>query len=201
MPEVNESSARARLLDATEDMLREVGMSGAGIKEIVARSAAPIGSLYHYFPGGKTQLVSESLRMHAVKIQRLMKHFFDEKRTAAEALLALFNTAAEGFERGGATKGCALGAVTLDLTPLDKEIRDVCHQAFDDWIAKIAPQLPFSDKRSQRLFAVVVVATLEGAFILARATRSGEPFRQVGKVLSAMVGMNGSHRTVKKSRK
>ena len=165
-------------------------MACAGIKEIVARSEAPIGSLYHYFPGGKTQIVTESLRMHANKIPRLTECFFTGERDAGAALRALFNAAAEGFESGGANKGCALGAVTLDLTLPDKEIREVCRQAFDHWIAQIAAKLPFSDKRSRRSFAVTVVAALEGAFILARATQSGEPFRDVGEWLAAIVSAN-----------
>ncbi len=169
-------------------------MAGAGIKEIVARSEAPIGSLYHYFPGGKTQLVTESLRIHAAKLPRLMEHFFDGKKTAAAALRALFDTAADGFERGGANKGCALGAVTLDLTVSDKAIRVVCRQAFDDWVATIAAHLPLLDDRSRHSFAVLVVAALEGAFILARAARSGQPFRDAGEWLAATVSANDRRR-------
>ncbi len=194
MPDVGPASARARLLQATEEMLRETGMAGAGIKEIVARSEAPIGSLYHYFPGGKTQLVTESLRIHAAKLPRLMEHFFDGKKTAAAALRALFDTAADGFERGGANKGCALGAVTLDLTVSDKAIRVVCRQAFDDWVATIAAHLPLLDDRSRHSFAVLVVAALEGAFILARAAQSGQPFRDAGDWLAATVSANDRRR-------
>ena len=46
------TTPRDRLLRATETMLREAGMAGTGIKDVVKRSGAPIGSLYHYFPGG-----------------------------------------------------------------------------------------------------------------------------------------------------
>ena len=194
MPAVRPASARARLLQATEDMLRETGMAGAGIKEIVARSRAPIGSLYHYFPGGKTQLVTESLRIHAARLPPLMAHFFDGRKPAAAALRALFETAAEGFERGGANKGCALGAVTLDLAVSDKDIRVVCREAFDEWIATIAAHLPLPDARSRRAFAVLIVAALEGAFILARAARSGQPFRDAGEWLAATVPADGPRR-------
>jgi AcrR family transcriptional regulator len=98
-------------------------MSSIGIKDVVARSDAPIESLYHYFPDGKTQLVSEALAIHAAKSRRLMEHFFDGGETVAAALRSLFNTAAEGFERAGANKSCAMGAVTLDLTQADGQIR------------------------------------------------------------------------------
>ena len=180
-------SARLRFLHTAEDMLREGGMSGTGIKEIVARSGAPIGSLYHYFPGGKTQLVTESLRIHAAKVPRLLEQFLGGPGTAAARLRALFNAAADGFERGGANKACAIGAVTLDLMPPDAEIRAVCAEAFDQWVTLIAAHLPLPDKRSRRSFAVMVVVALEGAFILAKAAQSGEPFRDAGEWLAAMM--------------
>jgi AcrR family transcriptional regulator len=186
MTTVDRSAPRDRLLRATEDMLREAGMSGTGIKDVVARSGAPIGSLYHYFPDGKTQLVAESLRIHADKVARLLERFFDGKRPPAAALRALFDTAADGFDRGGGNKGCAIGAVTLDLLPTDAEVRAVCREAFDDWAARIAAQLSFPDERSRRSLAVMVVAALEGAFVLARAEQSGAPFRDVGRWLATL---------------
>jgi len=178
-------SARLRLLDATEEMLREVGMAGTGIKDVVARSGTPIGSLYHYFPDGKTQLVGESLQIHADKSRRLLGHFFDGKRTAAAALRLLFNTAADEFERAGAYKGCAVGAVALDLMPQDTVLREICRRTFDDWAALIAPRLPFSSERARHASAVTIVAALEGAFVIAKGAQSGDPFREVGEWLAA----------------
>jgi len=193
----NAKSARGRLLETTQDMLRESGMSGTGIKNVVARSGTPIGSLYHYFPEGKTQLVTESLRINAEKSRKLLAYFFDGKRSAAAALRSLFNTAAEGFERAGANKGCAIGAVTLDLMPADTGIRDVCKGTFGQWVEIIAPQLPFSDKRFRHSFAITVVAALEGAFVLGKATQSGDSFRAVGECLASMV-LRSAQRTRQK---
>lgn len=186
----HQSSTRARLLEAAEDMLREAGMSGTGIKDVVLRSGAPIGSLYHYFPNGKTQLVTEALEIHAEKSRRLLEHFFDGRMTAAAAVRSLFNTAAEGFERAGANKGCAIGAVTLDLMRSDEEIRDLCKNTFDQWMSIIASHLPFSDERSRRALAMMVVVALQGALVLGRATQSGEPFRAAGEWLGAMASTN-----------
>jgi AcrR family transcriptional regulator len=185
MPRATKGSARVRLLDAAEEMLREVGMAGTGIKDVVARSGTPIGSLYHYFPDGKTQLVTESLRIHAEKSRRLLEHFFDGKQTAAAAVRLLFNTAADAFERAGAYKSCAVGAVALDLMPPDTALREICRSTFEEWAAVIAPRLPFSSERARRTSAVTIVAALEGAFILAKAGRSGDPFRDVGECLAA----------------
>src|SRR5262249_14942749 len=154
---------------ATETMLREAGMSGAGIKDVAARSAAPIGSLYHYFPGGKSQLVGEALRVHAAKLPRITDRGFDGKRSAAAAVLAMFNAAADGFERSGADKGCAIGAVALDLTSDDDELGEICRQAFDEWVDDVAARLPVADARVRRSLAVTIVGAIEGSFVLARA--------------------------------
>lgn len=162
-------------------------MAGTGIKEVVARSRAPIGSLYHYFPGGKAQLVSEALAIHSEKSRRLLARFFDGKRPAAAAVRELFDTAADGFEKTGADKGCAIGAVTLDLRPADAGTREICHSTFDGWVELIAPQLPFAQKPARQTCAILIVAALEGAFVLARAARSGDPFREAGKALTAML--------------
>jgi AcrR family transcriptional regulator len=185
MDDTAEASPRDRLLRATEDMLRETGMAGTGIKDVVARSGAPIGSLYHYFPGGKTQLVGEALQVHGARIPRLVERFFDGRRSAAAAVRALCNTAADEFERAGASKGCAIGAVTLDLSPSDDEIQTICRRTFDDWVAAIAARLPFADDRTRRSYAVTIVAALEGAFVLSRAAQNGQPFREVGRWLSS----------------
>ena len=52
---------RARLLDATLDLVEAGGYSGAGLNQVIAASGAPRGSLYFHFPGGKDQLVGEAL--------------------------------------------------------------------------------------------------------------------------------------------
>jgi AcrR family transcriptional regulator len=177
---------RDQLLTATEEALRESGMHGTGIKDIVARSGAPIGSLYHYFPGGKTQLVSEALRVHARKLPLLMQRFFGAERSAGAAIRALFDTAADGFERAGGNKSCAIGAVTLDLLRTDAELRNLCDTAFQDWADVIAGYLPLPDKQARRTFAVTIIAALEGAFVLSRAAQNGQPFRDAGRWLSSM---------------
>jgi AcrR family transcriptional regulator len=41
-------------------LVRERGVDGVGMREIVAHSGGPRASLQHYFPGGKTQVVTEA---------------------------------------------------------------------------------------------------------------------------------------------
>jgi hypothetical protein len=97
----------------------------------------------------------------------------------------LFDSAAQGFDMAGADKGCAIGAVSLDLRAGDSQARRICESTFEGWVDLIAPHLPYPDNAARASFAVTIVAALEGAFVLARAARSGAPFRDVGKSLAA----------------
>jgi AcrR family transcriptional regulator len=178
---------RTRMLEAAETLLREGGLSGAGIQQLVVRSGTPIGSVYHHFPGGKTQLVAEALHIHGEKGLGLLERFLgDTADPLPDRLRALFRAAADGFDRAGADKGCAIGAVALDLDATHEALRTVCCEAFDRWTDSITRYLPWADVATRRSFAELIVAGAEGAFVLSRARRSGEPFMTVGEWLAVI---------------
>ena len=55
------SPARARMVQSAATLIRERGIHGTGLREVVAHSRGPRGSLGRFFPGGKTQLVTEAI--------------------------------------------------------------------------------------------------------------------------------------------
>jgi AcrR family transcriptional regulator len=173
------------MIQAAETLLRESGLSGAGIKQLVARGGAPVGSVYHFFPGGKTQIVSETLRLHSAKVVKLFEHSFGDTAVPLPTRLqALFRKAANGFEAAGGDKSCAIAGVTLDLRPSDDALRQVCEASFNQWVDEIASHLPWRDGETRRSFARMVVLSLEGAFILARAEKTGDAFTTAGNWLA-----------------
>lgn len=177
------SSSRDRLLEAAEALLREGGLAAAGIKQVAARGRAPIGSVYHHFPGGKAQLAAEALEIHGNRARRLLDAMFDRDQPVADRVRTLFTTAAREFDRTGRDRGCAIGAVSLDLGATDEALQTACDDAFHRWIDAIAQHLPWSEAAA-RSYAEMVVTTLEGAFVLSRARRSGTPFLTAGEWLA-----------------
>lgn len=175
------------MIQAAETLLRESGLSGAGIKQLVARSGAPVGSVYHFFPGGKTQIVAETLRVHSAKVARLLEHAFGDVAVPLPARLrSLFRMAASKFEAAGADKSCAIAGVTLDLRAGDRSLRQVCDASFTQWVDEIAAHLPWPDIATRRSFATMVVLSLEGAFVLARAGKAGDAFTTAGDWLARL---------------
>ncbi|MFD0487949.1 TetR family transcriptional regulator [Saccharopolyspora spinosporotrichia] len=53
---------RLQLVAGAADMIRRRGLNATSIREVAKHAQAPLGSTYHYFPGGKRQLAGEAVR-------------------------------------------------------------------------------------------------------------------------------------------
>ena len=52
---------RERMVVSAALLIRERGAHSTAIADVLAHSGAPRGSAYHYFPGGRTQLLCEAV--------------------------------------------------------------------------------------------------------------------------------------------
>ena len=50
------------MLISAAEVLRERGAAGVTIDEVLTRSGAPRGSVYHHFPEGRNQILTEALQ-------------------------------------------------------------------------------------------------------------------------------------------
>ena len=57
-----QSDARDRMIQSAALLFRERGIEGTAFADVLQRSGAPRGSVYHHFPGGKQQLAEEATR-------------------------------------------------------------------------------------------------------------------------------------------
>lgn len=169
----------------------ERGFVASGVKEIVARGEAPIGSFYHHFPGGKSELARETLQMHAEKTRELLVAVFSAPGPIEERVRTLFSRAASGFEERGGTKSCAVGTVALDLDAEESLLKDACRAAFRSWEGALAPLFPWEDEGKRTSFAQMIVIALEGAFVRGRADGSGAAFSTAGECLAAAAASFG----------
>ena len=54
-------SPRERMVISAALLIRERGAHPTAIADVLEHSGAPRGSAYHYFPGGRTQLLCEAI--------------------------------------------------------------------------------------------------------------------------------------------
>lgn len=174
------------MIEAAIGLLRGSGLAGAGINEIVLRSAAPKGSVYHYFPGGKQQLAREALAVYQERVLAFMEAALAGKRAPDAKIKALFAAFARRLEEGDFRASCAGGTVVLDLDrPMD-DLRGAIDSMFDAFIALIAAHMGFADARRNEAFAGLVLTAIEGAYVRGRAERSSRAFREAGQWLAEL---------------
>ncbi len=166
---------RALLLNGARQLLAEKGYAGMELRDVAERGKAPRGSIYHHFPGGKTQLAREAAELEGTTIRDLIERSLEER--GLKQTLTMFG---EIFRRRVKDHperiGCPVAAAAL-ARPEDRELAAAATAAFQSWEKPIAAALRdegVSAKRAET-FAGLVVSTVEGALIRARAAGSQEP--------------------------
>ncbi len=174
--------SRAKALDGAEQLFRIQGYAATGLTQILEVSGAPKGSFYFHFPEGKQQLGLEVLQAYGERVQSGLralgaKHNGDP----AGFVRALCRSLAKEMEATDWKFGCAAQNLANELAPGDRQFTDVLAQIFSGWISVATdairsayPSRPVAERR-----ATALVAALEGARTLARATRSDVPFDAV----------------------
>jgi AcrR family transcriptional regulator len=142
------------------------------MREIVAEADAPRGSLQHYFPGGKEELVGEALIwMGGVAARRLRRHLERlDSPTPGALLAALTDDWRRDLTSEGFLAGCPLVAAAADTSATSDYLRQVLKQAFDGWQEPLAVALVGLGVPQERAdgLAMLVISALEGAIVLAR---------------------------------
>ena len=175
------------MLEATIDLLRGWGFSGAGINDIVRESAAPKGSVYHHFPGGKLQIAGEALELYSERVRRFIGEALASRRAAPDKVRALFNAFGRRVAAAEFRRSCAVGAVSLDLDDDNEPVRAVLIDAIEAWQAEIASHFDLGSAARTQSFAGLLLTAVEGAYVRARAEHSAEPFREAGQWLATLV--------------
>ncbi|MFI6596408.1 TetR/AcrR family transcriptional regulator [Nonomuraea sp. NPDC050536] len=170
---------RARLLDATQDLIESGGYFAAGLNQIIAASGAPRGSVYFHFRGGKDEMVVESLTRAADAITAAIKEL--DAETPRELVQRTLGLLGDRLEQSDWQKGCPIATVALDVSGNNDEVRQACSAAYTAWERALRDRIGSDD------LATAVLALIEGAILLARTHRSREPLERAGRVIATLL--------------
>src|SRR5688572_1098726 len=79
---------RDAIVKAAMTLFRRRGYSATGLNDIVELSGAPKGSLYHYFPHGKSSIAEAAVRTAGRNVARTLNDLATGKRTAGRMVRA-----------------------------------------------------------------------------------------------------------------
>jgi AcrR family transcriptional regulator len=183
-------STRQRILDSATRLFRYQGYAATGIKSILTDSDAPYGSLYHHFPGGKSDLGVAAIRAGAEVYRRLVVDYFDNERPLADCARDFFDGAAELLEATDFQDACPIATIAMEIAHSDDGMRRAAAEAYESWIAVLVGRLRRDGYPDQDALALAVqlFCALEGAFVHARTTRTTTALDLAGRgVISAIL--------------
>jgi len=168
-------------------LIRERGAHPTAIADVLEHSGAPRGSAYHYFPGGRTQLLCEAVDYAADYVAAKM----ERASSGADMLDGMIRFYRKHLIETDYRAGCPVLAVAVEAGEPDNTspVIDRAAAAFDRWNGLIAQRLVADGtpvKRAKDL-AVLTTAALEGAIVLARAARDIAPLDVVHRQLRGLL--------------
>ncbi|PBA29174.1 TetR family transcriptional regulator [Mycobacterium intracellulare] len=182
---------RDRMVVSAALLIRERGAHATAISDVLEHSGAPRGSAYHYFPGGRTQLLCEAVDYAGDHVAAIIAD--------AASGLDLIDTLIDKFRQqlldSDFRAGCPIVAVSVEAGEQDAErmapVVERAAAAFDRWTDLIAQRFIADGIARERAgeLAVLAITALEGAILLARVRRDLMPLdvvrRQVRELLLA----------------
>ena len=183
------NTTKDRILDVTADLFRRYGYTGTGMKQIVAEANAPFGSLYHFFPGGKEELGEQVIRRSGRMYFELFEAIFGAADDPVSGVRDFFMGAAEVLRQTDYADACPIATVALEVASANEPLRQATADVFESWIEGASTHMAAHGIHGDRAraLAISVIAILEGAFILSRASHSTEAMETAGAAAIAMV--------------
>ncbi|NEB39603.1 TetR/AcrR family transcriptional regulator [Streptomyces sp. SID14515] len=177
-----------RLIEATQELLWERGYVGTSPKAIQQRAGAGQGSMYHHFTG-KPELALAAIARTAEEMRGTAERLLDGPGSAYERIAAYLLREREVL------RGCPVGRLTMDPDVIaDDELRAPVDATFDWLRGRITAIVQegvdageFTPGTDPGPVAAAVVATVQGGYVLARASGSSTAFdRAVEGLLSLL---------------
>ena len=178
--------ARDRIVRSAAELVRERGVHGVGLRQIVAHAAGPRGSLQRYFPGGKSQLITEALNLAGAELIDDTESGLIEAATLPDAIDAIFAPWRQVLIESNFTMGCPVAATVVDASgddQLRREARALLSQLQElmrDTLVRFGIASPAADDN-----ASVLLAAMEGALVSSRAQQSTQPLDKVQRFFTA----------------
>ncbi|NNN29827.1 TetR/AcrR family transcriptional regulator [Streptomyces sp. S3(2020)] len=192
---MSERGPRERMVFSAAQLIRRDGVTATGMREVATHAGAPRGSLQHYFPGGKEQLVNEAVGWAGRYAGRRVDRFLAalDEPTPGGLFAEMVRQWTDEYEADGFAGGCPVAAATIDCAESTASTREAASAAFATWTGPVARALAGMGVPGRRAgaLATLMISSLEGALLIARAERDVRALttvaRELGPLLDAAV--------------
>jgi len=172
------------MIESAAVLLAKRGLQATAFSDVIERSGASRGSIYHHFPGGKDELVDAAIDLAGDRALRILDAV--DGKSPAQVTGYFIDLWRAVLVRSRLTAGCAVLAVTVATD--SPELLDHAAAIFRAWRGRLAELYVGGGmaRAAAARLATTVVAATEGAVVVSRAEQSLDPFEEVAEALFAM---------------
>ncbi|WP_416069238.1 TetR/AcrR family transcriptional regulator [Streptomyces buecherae] len=183
---------RTRIVRAASLLMQRQGYDGTGIKQIAQEAQATLGSVYHFFPGGKQELAVAAIHHGDQEFFDVLREALEREEDTARAIADLCDELADGLHASQWVDGCPITTTSLGTAGRAPDIQTAAAQAFARWRGLVHDRLRASgmSEGDAHDLAHTVISTMEGAELAAQVARSKEPLRIAGKHLARLIALH-----------
>jgi TetR/AcrR family transcriptional repressor of nem operon len=168
---------RERILQEAEQLMLLHGFNGTSIDAICARAELTKGGFFHHF-SSKEDLGSQLLhRYWEETVQSLLSSKYMKQKDPLKRLLGMVTFFESIFEIPERPSACLLGNLTQEVALTNNHIKSTFREIFEQWIGalsdaikEVIKQRNIKEKIDVRGLAELIVAAVEGAFTMVKAS-------------------------------
>jgi AcrR family transcriptional regulator len=174
------AATRARIVEAAADLILARGVDATSLDDIRAGTATSKSQLFHYFPGGKSELVSAIASFQSERVLDAQRPFLDTLDTWEawegwrDAVVVHYGSQAHW--------GCPIGALTAELIRHEPARAAELTAYMSRWRGYLEAGLQrmrlgglLRDDADPHALALSTFAALHGGLLLTQTTASIEP--------------------------
>ena len=186
------TNTREEIVRKGAQLIHARGYRATGIQQILDAVGIPKGSFYFYFKS-KDDFGSAVIDYFTLTIGELFTGYLQDQRKAPlERLNNLLGYYESAFKKSGATLGCPIGNLSLEVADANEDLRKRLQAAVEGFIAQIESCL-FEAKACRQLpsgidtadSARLIFHGLEGAILHMKVAKSIEPLKAFRRYLNA----------------
>jgi len=189
--------SRKLILESAARLIRERGISGAGVAEAMKGADLTVGGFYAHF-GSKKDLVDEALRRTSARLRGGLFDDLEKEPEAARAGIVLQRYLAADH-RDLEALGCPLPAVVGEVGTTAPQHRTVVAEQLQRLVEGLTRCLPKDGILPRRALAIGLAALMYGGLSLSRAVKgtdlSDEVLRACRALGNAAVGASKRERS------
>lgn len=179
MPRVSRKQAELnheRLIEVASVLLRERGISGLSLTDVMNQLGMTVGGFYKHF-NSKESLVEAAFGRALGHVEASRDETLDSIAEYHEAVSEIVRRYLEDSSPDSAGSGCPLAALAGDVAreSPNSGVRFLFNEGVEDFAAALSYKHPRGRSRKhQHAKALTAIATLAGGLMLARALPMGE---------------------------